>query len=169
MEILFGTLLLLFSAVVWLLLVAMACAGYYFAGKLILKNTRRAFLRTSTARVTAYDMFTPDLAEGDAEDERPLLHLQLACERGGQLCQLKLGPVSCQELFLALGQPRYRSSCWMTDDDWRDLLEGRELAVACDFRHNAAFLLNQMQLAREILIGAIIAVAVLTLAAVAQA
>lgn len=169
MEILFGTLLLLFSAVTWLLLISLVCAGYYFAGKHILKGTRRAFLRTGTAQVTGYEMFTPDLAEGHGEDERPLFRLQLACERDGQLCSLTVGPVSCQELFMALDQPLHRASCWMTEDDWRDLLEGRELTVACDFRRNEAFLLNQKQLARETLIGALITLAVLALAAVAQA
>lgn len=168
MDILFGTLLVLFGTAAWLLLVALACASYYFAGKLILKGTRRAFLRTGIAQVTGYEMFTPDLAEGDAEDERPLFRLQLACERDSQPCQLVLGPVSCQELFLALGQPRYRAACWMTDDDWRDLLMDCTLTVACDWRRHQAFLLNQVQRARETLIGAIIALAVLALAAVVQ-
>jgi hypothetical protein len=168
-EILLGTLLLLFSAVTWLLLISLACAGYYFVAKHILKGTRRAFLQTITTQVTGYEMFTPDLAEGHDEDERPLFRLQLACERDGQPWQLILGPVSCQELFLALGQPRYRASCWMTDDDWRDLLAGQELTVACDFQRSEAFLLNQMQQARETLIGAIIALTILALAALAQA
>lgn len=58
--------------------------GYYLFGRLILKGIRQAFLRPGAAQVAAYEILTPDPKEGDAEDARPMICLELNCERHGQ-------------------------------------------------------------------------------------
>jgi hypothetical protein len=168
MEIIFVTLLLVFGGLLWLGLIAIALGAYYLLGRLILKSMRQAFLRPGTAQITAYEIRTPDLKEDDAEDARPLIRLELDCERHGQHFRLNLGPLTCQELFAALDQPVHRAACWMTSEDWQQLLQGRWITVACDPGRTEAILTSQVRAKREMLVAALLALATIVLLALLQ-
>lgn len=168
MDILALVLLVGMGTLVCLLLLVLAGVAYYHMGKHTLRTLRQVFLRPGTAQVTGYEIFTPDLTQSDASDARPMIRLQLDCERQGQRFPLELGPLTCGELFLALDQSEYRVASWMTDEDWRQLLENRQIIVACDPRRRDAALTSQVHAARKTLVTFLIALASLTLMALLQ-
>lgn len=161
-------LLLALGGLLWLGLITIALGAYYLLGRLILKSIRQAFLRLGTAQITAYEIQTPGLEEGDAEDARPTIRLELDCERHGQYFRLNLGPVTCQELFAALDQPVHRAACWMTSEDWKLLLHERRITIACDPQRAEALLTSQVSAKREMLIAAVIALATIIALALLQ-
>lgn len=159
MEIIFAAALLVLGGVTYLGLIAIALGTYYLLGRLILKTIRQAFLQPGTAQIIAYEIRTPDLREEDADDARPMISLELDCERHGQHFKLDLGPLSCQELFAAIDQPKRRAACWMTSEDWHQLLQDRWITVACDLKRAEAILTSQVRIKREMLVAAVIALA----------
>lgn len=168
MGIIFMTLMLMLGGVVWLTLIAMALGAYYLLGRAVLKNIRQAFLQPGEAQITAYEIQTPNLEEDNASDTRPMIRLELDYERYGQHFKLNLGPLPCWELFPALAQSKNRAACWMTHEDWQQLLQGRHLKVLCDLKRAEAILTTQVRFKREIFVTALLALATLFILALLQ-
>ncbi|GEM_PF-1369305 len=144
MIVLFALLGVLFWLLSLLMLALSGWATYKLMGKLWDK-IRRALLRPGTAQVTAYEVITPDPREIGIDDARPHIRLELDCERNGQRFQLSLGPLRCDKLFPALDLPAHHVACWLTEDDWRQLLEKRWITIACDWRRQKAILTSQIR------------------------
>jgi hypothetical protein len=126
-------LIILLCVLLWLvslLLFAFSAWGSYKLVRLLWEKIRRALLRPGTAQITAYEIFTPDPEDLDVKDTRPQVRLELDCERHGQRFQISLGPLTCEELFPALDLPAHHVACWLSDEDWRQLLEDRWITIA---------------------------------------
>lgn len=146
--ILLGGLLWLIS----LLLFAFSVWGFYKLAQLLLGKIRRALLRPGTAQIKAYEIFTPDPEDIHVQDTRPQVRLELDCERHGQRFEISLGPLTCEELFPALDLPAHHVACWLSDEDWRQLLEHRWVTIACDWRQRKAILTSQIRKDRRLLL-----------------
>jgi hypothetical protein len=148
-------LIILLCVLLWLvslLLFAFSAWGSYKLVRLLWEKIRRALLRPGTAQITAYEIFTPDPEELDVKDTRPQVRLELDCERHGQRFQISLGPLTCEELFPALDLPAHHVACWLSDEDWRQLLEDRWITIACDWQQRKAILTSQIRQDRRLLL-----------------
>jgi hypothetical protein len=152
MAIAFIILLCVLLWLVSLLLFAFSAWGSYKLVRLLWEKIRRALLRPGTAQITAYEIFTPDPEELDVKDTRPQVRLELDCERHGQRFQISLGPLTCEELFPALDLPAHHVACWLSDEDWRQLLEDRWITIACDWQQRKAILTSQIRQDRRLLL-----------------
>ncbi|MGE8295642.1 MAG: hypothetical protein ACN6PH_08865 [Pseudomonas sp.] len=157
--ILLGGLLWLIS----LLLLAFAAWGFHKLARLLWGKIRRALLRPGTAQITSYEVFTPDLEAFHALDSRPQVRLELDCERHGQRFQMSLGPLTCEELFPALDLPAHHVACWLSDEDWRQLLENRWITIACDWQQRKAILTSQIRQDRRLLLITFLSLSMFTL------
>lgn len=146
--ILLGGLLWLIS----LLLFAFSAWGFYKLARLLWEKIRRSFLRPGTAQITSYEVFTPDPEDIHVTDSRPQVHLELDCERHGQRFQISLGPLTCEELFPALDLPAHHVACWLSEEDWQQLLDKRWITIACDWRQRKAILTSQIRNDRRLLL-----------------
>ncbi|WP_061241157.1 hypothetical protein [Ectopseudomonas composti] len=146
--ILLGGLLWLIS----LLLLAFSAWGFYKLARLLWEKIHLALLRPGTAQITAYEVLTPDPEDIHVQDTRPQIRLALDCERHGQRFEISLGPLTCEELFPALDLPAHHVACWLSEDDWRQLLEKRWITIACDWRQRKAILTSQIRQDRRMLL-----------------
>jgi hypothetical protein len=147
--------IILLCVLLWLVslpLFAFSAWGSYKLVRLLWEKIRRALLRPGTAQITAYEIFTPDPEELDVKDTRPQVRLELDCERHGQRFQISLGPLTCEELFPALDLPAHHVACWLSDEDWRQLLEDRWITIACDWQQRKAILTSQIRQDRRLLL-----------------
>lgn len=160
--ILLGSLLWLIS----LLLSAFSAWGLYKLTQLLWEKIRRALLRPGTAQITSYKVFAPDPEDIHVQDTRPQIHLELDCERHGQRFQISLGPLTCEELFPALDLPAHHVACWLSDEDWRQLLEDRWITIACDWQQRKAILTSQIRQDRRILLISFLSVSLFALTAI---
>ncbi|VXA96217.1 conserved hypothetical protein [Pseudomonas sp. 8O] len=135
-----------------LLLFAFSAWASYKLMRLLWEKIRRALLRPGTAQITSYEVFTPDPEDIHVQDTRPQIRLELDCERHGQRFQVSLGPLTCEELFPALDLPAHHIACWLSDEDWRQLLEKRWVTIACDWRLRKAILTSQIRNDRRLLL-----------------
>ncbi|MDN5536127.1 hypothetical protein [Comamonas sp.] len=135
-----------------LLLFAFSAWGFYKLARLLWEKIRRSFLRPGTAQVTSYEVFTPDPEDIHVTDSRPQVHLELDCERHGQRFQISLGPLTCEELFPALDLPAHHVACWLSEEDWQQLLDKRWITIACDWRQRKAILTSQIRNDRRLLL-----------------
>lgn len=147
-----GVLLVILLWLLSLLMLALSGWGTYKLALLCWEKIRRALLRPGTAQIIAYEIFTPDPREIGIQDARPQVRLELDCERHGQRFQTSLGPLRCEELFPALDLPTHHVACWLSEDDWRHLLERRWITIACDWRQQKAILTSQIREDRRILL-----------------
>lgn len=148
-------LFILLGGLLWLislLLSTFAAWAFYKLARLLWKKIRRALLRPGTAQITSYEVFTPDLEDIHFQDSRPQVRLELDCERLGQRFQISLGPLTCEELFPALDMPAHHVACWLSDEDWRQMLENRWVTIACDWRQRKAILNSQIREDRRMLL-----------------
>lgn len=151
MSVLFAVLIVLF----WLIsLLSLAFSGWavYKLARLAWEKMRRGTLRPGTAQISAYEVFTPDPRDIGVSDARPQVRLELDCERHGRHFQISLGPLKCEELFPALDLPEHHVACWLSEDDWRQLLEKRWITIACDWSQQKAILTSQIREDRRTLI-----------------
>ncbi|QEI06231.1 hypothetical protein FXN63_10560 [Pigmentiphaga aceris] len=165
-EAVFLVLLLGFLGLAFLAMVALCGLAYYYLFKKIATFARQALIRATEARVTGFEISIPDLTQSDASDARPMIHLHL--EDSIRQSQFSLGPVPCRDVFIALGEPENLAACWMTDDDWRQLLQNRQISVIRDARSKGAVLATDMRQQKQMLISFLIALAILAAMAVAQ-
>ncbi|QNH07900.1 hypothetical protein HNQ27_10700 [Pseudomonas sp. B11D7D] len=135
-----------------LLLFAFSAWGFYKLARLLWEKIHRSFLRPGTAQVTSYEVFTPDPEDIHVTDSRPQVHLELDCERHGQRFQISLGPLTCEELFPALDLPAHHIACWLSEEDWQQLLDKRWITIACDWRQRKAILTSQIRNDRRLLL-----------------
>jgi hypothetical protein len=148
-------LFILLGGLLWLislLLFAFSAWALYKLARLLWEKIRRALLRPGTAQITSYEVFTPAPEDIDVQDTRPQVRLELDCERHGQRFQISLGPLTCEELFLALDLPAHHVACWLSDEDWRQLLENRWVTIACDWQQRKAILTSQIRQDRRMLL-----------------
>jgi len=148
-------LIILLGGLLWLislLLFAFAAWASYKLARLLWEKIRRALLRPGTAQITSYEIFTPDLEDIHFQDSRPQIRLELDCERHGQRFQISLGPLTCEELFPALDLPAHHVACWLSDEDWRQMLENRWVTIACDWQQRKAILTSQIRQDRRLLL-----------------
>ena len=148
-------LFILLGGLLWLislLLFAFSAWALYKLARLLWEKIRRALLRPGTAQITSYEVFTPDPEDIDVQDTRPQVRLELDCERHGQRFQISLRPLTCEELFPALDLPAHHVACWLSDEDWRQLLENRWVTIACDWQQRKAILTSQIRQDRRMLL-----------------
>lgn len=135
-----------------LLLLAFSAWAFYKLARLLWAKILSALLRPGTAQITAYEISTPDPDNQDAQDSRPQIRLELDCERHGQHFQISLGPLTCEELFPALDLPAHHVACWLSEEDWHQLLDKRWITIACDWRQHKAILTSQIRKDRRLLL-----------------
>lgn len=148
-------LFILLGGLLWLislLLSAFSAWGFYKLARLLWEKIRRALLRPGTAQITSYEVFTPAPENVHVQDTRPQVRLELDCERHGQRFQISLGPLTCEELFPALDLLAHHIACWLSDEDWRQLLKDRWVTIACDWRQRKAILTSQIRQDRSMLL-----------------
>jgi hypothetical protein len=157
---------ILLGGLLWLIslsLLAFSAWAFYKLTRLLWEKIRRSLLRPGTAQITSYEVFTPDPEDTHAMDSRPQVQLELDCERHGQRFQISLGPLTCEELFPALDLPAHHVACWLSEDDWRQLLDKRWITIACDWRQRKAILTSQIRKDRRLLVISVLSLSLFAL------
>ncbi|MGE8502823.1 MAG: hypothetical protein ACN6P1_11400 [Pseudomonas sp.] len=145
-EIALAIVLLLILMVFW----AFFARVVYGALTMIIQRIKIACMQPGTAQVIAFRVSTHDPEDRLYDDARPVVELELNCEVKGKHFHLTLEPLTSQNLFKALELPEHSASCWMSDSDWHQLLDGRWIAIACNPRNEKAVLIEQLHYSREV-------------------
>lgn len=120
-----------------------------------------ARMQPGTAQVVSFTVSRHDPENSSYSDERPVVTLELDCELKGKHFLFNLEPLTSQRLFKALGLPPNSPSCWMTDEQWQQLLQGRRVSIACDSKSEKAVLIGKLHYSRMQIVSWLIAVMIL--------